>query len=277
MKTALFAWPAGHSLSPPMHNAAFSHLGIAATYEARGIPPRQLPAALAELRTGGWLGVNLSIPHKIAALAHLNEISPAAKAIGAVNTVQVHSGKLHGFNTDADGFYTGLTQLGDVQAGQLAVVLGAGGAARAVCYALLTRGIRVHVVNRTASTAEQLAAEFAPLGTITAGNIYAVEPEAVHIVVNTTAVGMHGGPAPTDLPLPHAVLAKLPRTALLSDLVYNPAITPFLAAANELGFTHTQNGLAMLLYQGALAFTYFTGQEAPVHVMKTALHAALGA
>lgn len=276
MRTALFAWPAGHSLSPPMHNAAFAHLGIRATYEARGVPPAELAQALSELRGGGWLGVNLSIPHKVAALAHLDVLSPAAQAIGAVNTVVVQHGELHGYNTDADGFYAGLSELGKIPVGRSALVLGAGGASRAVCYALLTRGVPVHLVNRTARTAQELAAEFAPLGTITAGDIHDVDIASVGALINTTAVGMHGGPAPSALPLPREMLAKMPRSALVSDLVYNPQTTPLITAARELGLHNTQNGLAMLLHQGALAFTHFTSQPAPVTVMKSALYTALG-
>lgn len=276
MKTALFAWPAGHSLSPPMHNAAFAELGIGATYEARGVPPKHLTRALAELRSGEWLGVNLSIPHKVAALAHVDEMSPAAQAIGAINTVAVQNGRLCGFNTDADGFYAGLQELGPLPAQRSALVLGAGGAARAVCYALLSRGTPVHLVNRTHSTAVELAEQFRAYGTIIASDIHAVPLQQVGVLVNTTAVGMHGGPAPNELPLPRAVLAQLPRSAMISDLVYRPATTPLLAVARELGFTHTQNGLAMLLHQGALAFTHFTGREAPKEAMKTALQGALG-
>lgn len=274
MRAALLAWPAGHSLSPPMHNAAFAQAGLRATYDALAVPPDGLGEMLAELRNGGWLGVNISIPHKVAALEYLDHVSPEALRIGAVNTVVVREGELHGYNTDAPGFFRGLREIGEVQAGQHALVIGAGGAARAVCYALLNAGVNVHLTNRTPEKAIQLATEFTDLGTITSGEISAT---AFDIVVNTTAVGMAGGPAPEALPLSHDTLAELPRTALVSDLVYRPAETPLLRTARELGFAHTQNGLAMLLWQGVQAFELFTGIDAPADVMARALEAGLGA
>lgn len=272
MRTALLAWPAGHSLSPPMHNAAFSETGLRATYEALAVPPEELGEVLTELRSGGWLGANVSIPHKVAVLNHLDQVSPEAQRIGAVNTVVVRAGELHGYNTDASGFLRGLRDIGEVTAGQHALVLGAGGAARAVCYALLNAGVTVHLTNRTPEKADQLASEFADLGTITAGEIPVA---AFDIVVNTTAVGMAGGPAPDALPLAREVLAGLPRTALVSDLVYRPAVTPLLRRAEELGFAHHQNGLAMLLWQGVEAFELFTGIDASVAVMAAALTESL--
>ena len=241
----LFAHPVKHSLSPAMHNAALHALGIAATYEAQDVAPDNLRSALEELRTSGAWGANLSIPHKERALEWLDAVSTDARAIGAVNTVVVRDGALHGFNTDGPGFMRSLEEAGLRDfAGLPVLILGAGGAARGVSYALKAAGARVSLWNRTQSRAKQLAAE---LG-LEAVSDADLEPHVrgAQLLVNTTAVGledMHSSPLPAGL---------LPASGWVCDIVYRP-ITTKLLRDSRLSGLQTIDGLGMLVHQGALA------------------------
>lgn len=270
LKVYLLAHPAGHSLSPAMHNAAFAALGINAHYQAKDIPPEALAAAVAELRAPEVLGANVTIPHKVAILPHLDALSDTASAIGAVNTVINQSGRLIGHNTDASGFIRALRELGGVEPrGQRAVVLGAGGAARAVVYGLLAQGAEVALYNRTAERAAALARALHHLGSVRAlseGEL-ADAVRRCTLLVNATSVGMAQGASP----LPKGLL---PERGTVVDLIYRPARTQLLAEAEAAGLA-TQNGLAMLALQGAEALTCWTGREAPLAVMLAALNAAL--
>lgn len=255
-RVVLLAHPAAHSLSPRMHDAAFAAAGVPARYAALDVPPAELAAAVARLRAAPYLGANVSVPHKEAVARLVDELTGAARAVGAVNTVVRHGARLVGHNTDAPGFLRGLAELGFDPAGAGCLVLGAGGAARAVVWALLGAGARVVVVNRDAPTA-------------------APHLPAARLLVNTTSVGMAGGPDPDGLPLlTPAQLAALPAGAGVVDLVYRPALTPLLRAAAARGHA-TQNGLPMLLWQGALAFEAWTGRPAPAAVMREALERGL--
>lgn len=269
MKRAyLLAHPAGHSLSPVMHNAAFRHLSIAGHYEAMDVPPGQLPEVVAQLRADEVLGANVTIPHKRAVMPFMDDLSPAARAVGAVNTIVNDGGKLTGHNTDARGFLRALIEDADFNPrDKRTVVLGAGGAARAVVYALLTAGVTgLELYNRTPEKAQALAMAFASLGPV---RVLAEErlAERVHgadLLVNTTSVGMeHGGHDPDVSPLPTGLL---PYRGLVCDIVYRPARTRLLKDAAVAGLA-TQNGLPMLVYQGAEAFRMWTGRDAPVEVM----------
>ena len=274
--TAVIGYPLAHSISPRFQQPAFDHLGLAVRYVARETPPEELPAFLTELRGPQWLGVNVTVPHKEAVAAAVDDLSTEARLIGAVNTVRKEAGRLIGHNTDAAGFLRGLTDAACDPQGVAALILGAGGAARAVAVALLQAGARhVTVANRTVSRAERLVATLAAsfdAARLAAGPLQAeaVRPalEGADLVVNTTTVGMAHGPAAAASPLAAALLASLRPGALVYDLVYNPAETPLLQAARAQGY-RTQGGLPMLIYQGAASFELWAGQPAPVELMMT--------
>ena len=259
MRLGILGHPVGHSLSPAMHRAALAARGIAGSYERLDTPPERLRERLEEVRRH-FRGVNVTVPLKEQVLSLLDEVDPAARAIGAVNTVVVEKGRLVGYNTDAPGFLKSLEEAG--VEGRRALVLGAGGAARAVVYALLRAGWEVGVANRTRERAERLVAE---LG----GRV--VGPEAAReadLVVNATSVGLED-PAATPLQ------AELfPQRGYAVDLVYRPLWTRFLREAKARGLG-ALDGLGMLLWQGAIAFELWTGEEAPVEVMRSALRAAM--
>jgi len=261
MRLGILGYPLEHSLSPPMHQAALAALGLKGSYEPLPTPPDALSSRLREVRRG-YRGVNVTVPLKEAVISLLDWVSPEARAIGAVNTIVNEEGRLFGYNTDAPGFLKSLDEAGVT--GRRAVVLGAGGAARAVVFALLSRGYEVAVVNRTRARAERLVAE---LGGRVAGPEAAREAD---LVVNATSVGLLDEEA--------TPLAKeyLPERGFAVDLVYRPLKTRFLREAEEKGLV-VVDGLGMLLWQGALAFERWTGRPAPVAAMKRALYEALGA
>ena len=268
----LFAHPAGHSVSPAMHNAALAALAIDARYEALDVPPERLGEAVADLRRPEVAGANVTIPHKRAVMPWLDVLSADARAVGAVNTITVDGGRLVGDNTDGAGFLRGLAELGVAPRGASCVVLGAGGAARAVAHALLRSGARVALHNRGRRRAEALARALAGAGTVTvlAAGELAGAVAAADLLVQATPVGMEGT-APGASPLAPGVL---PRAGAVIDLVYRPPETPLLAAARAAGL-RTQSGLPMLLHQGALAFERWFGVAPPLDVMRRAALEAL--
>ena len=277
-RAALFAHPARHSLSPAMHNAALETLGIAARYEARDVPPEGLRDALNALRDSGLWGVNLSIPHKEAALEVVDAVSPEARAMGAINTVVVRrdpdgTARLEGLNTDAPGFMRSLADAGVRVAGTDVVVLGAGGAARGVCWALKRAGALVAVWNRSPERARRLAEEFDLEAYLTDDLL----PNAIHGssgLVNTTSVGLE---QPDESPVPDDLLPMGGETGAqwVCDIVYRPLETRLLRVARA-GGVKAVDGLGMLVHQGALALEAWTGREAPVAVMRRAALEALG-
>ncbi len=249
----LFAHPAKHSLSPAMHNAALHALGIDARYEAREVSPKILGSALEGLRTSGAWGANLSIPHKEHALEWLDHVDDAARAIGAVNTVVVRDAALHGFNTDGLGFMRSLEQAGLMSvAGLEVLLLGAGGAARGVGYALRAAGARVAIWNRTYARAVQLAAEL-ELEAVSDANLQS-KVRAAQLLVNTTAVGLEDT---RSSPLPDGLL---PDDGWVCDIVYRPLETKLLRDAAQAGL-QTIDGLGMLVHQGALALEKWLGAQ----------------
>lgn len=266
-----------------MHNAGFAALGLNANYLALDVAPDDLGATLDDVRAGRYLGANVSVPHKERAARLVDELSPEAAAIGAVNTVVLQRGRLIGHNTDAAGFGHALLELPGFEraglAGATCLVLGAGGAARAVVWELVRAGAAVQVMNRNAARASRLVAELEAAGmTPGAASTIATAPDslaAVDLLVNTTTVGMSGGPDPLGLPLLlGSALATLPPAAAVVDLVYRPALTPLLLAAAARGHD-VQNGLPMLVWQGALAFELWTGRPAPVAALRQAAAAGL--
>ncbi len=273
-RVLLLAHPVGHSLSPVMHAAAYRHLGIDARYLALDVAPEALEGAVQGLRRPDVAGANVTIPHKQAVIPWLDGLTEAARRVGAVNTVVPSGGRLIGDNTDGEGFLRALDELGVAPAGLAAVVLGAGGAARAVALALLGAGTEVALYNRGRARAERLATELAPAGGI---RVLAAEalPEAVAaagLLVQATPVGMEGV-AEGISPLPDGVL---PEAGAVVDLVYRPRRTALLTAARAAGLT-VQDGLPMLVHQGALALERWFGVAAPVEVMRRAAEAALPA
>lgn len=273
-----------------MHNAAFAALGIRADYQALDVAPSELDTKLQEIRDGRYLGANVSVPHKEQVARLMDELSPEAAAIGAVNTV-VRQGvvgqgaRLVGHNSDAAGFGRALSELPEIGdaglVGSNCLVLGAGGAARAVVWELVRAGASVRVVNRDPRRASALVTGLEAAG-MARGAALALPGSvgslaAVDLLINTTTVGMSGGPEPLGVPLlPAATLATLAPAAAVVDLVYRPALTPLLLAAAARGHT-IQNGLPMLVWQGAAAFELWTGRSAPVSVLRAAAAAGLAA
>ncbi len=269
----VFSSSAAHSLSPAMHNTAFAALGLDARYEAVGLKEHELPEAVAGLRAADVYGANVTIPHKVAVMPLMDELTPQAQAVGAVNTIINREGVLTGHNTDASGFARALREdAGFDTESRDVVMLGAGGSARAVGLALLRTGATLGVYNRTHDKAVDLVAALERYGNV--GVIRASELDRAvlraSLVVNTTSVG-HETYAPEASPLRAGVLPR----EMVVDIVYRPAETPLLRAAAAAGL-RTQNGLAMLVYQGAEAFTLWTGQGAPVAAMFGALNTSLG-
>jgi shikimate dehydrogenase len=263
----LFAHPAKHSLSPVMHNAALAQLGIAACYEARDVKPENLRDALEELRGSSVWGVNLSIPHKQMALEMVDSMSVEARAIGAINTVVHRDGKLHGLNTDAPGFMRSLEDAGVNVRGCDVVVLGAGGAARGVCWALKQAGAKIAVWNRTPERARELAKEF-KLEAFLTDDLLSNAIEGSSGLVNTTSVGLEN---PDESP----IAGDLFPNDWVCDIVYRPLETKLLRNAREHGIK-TVDGLGMLVHQGALALEAWTGRDVKPEVMRQAALEALG-
>ena len=256
----LYADPAAHSLSPQMHAAAFAVAGWSGSYEARRVAPADLPTAIGELRAPGVLGANLSLPHKETVLILLDDLSPAAQAIGAVNTVVHQGGRLLGDNTDAPGFLAALDEAG-APAGGLSVVLGAGGAARAAVYALRSRGQEVVGVNRTPERAAALTRDLGGQALSAAE----VPWEQVRLLVNASSAGLGDPDASPLTPLP-----ALAAGAFVYDMVYKPAETRLMREARAAG-VRAENGLGMLAHQARLAFAAWTGAQVPASVFLEAL------
>lgn len=252
----VMGWPVTHSRSPVIHKHWFDQHGLRGDYVLLPVLAEHLAAALRGLPALGFAGCNLTIPHKIAALALLDRVEPLAQRIGAVNTVVVEKdGSLTGRNTDAEGFMQSLKDAQpDWRADQAsAVVIGAGGAARAVITGLLHHGAtEVKVCNRTWDTALALQHEFGDAVRAVAWEQRGDALFECGLLVNTTNQGMQGQP-PLDLSLQY-----LPTSALVADIVYAPLQTPLLAAATECG-NPTVNGLGMLINQARLAFEAWTG------------------
>jgi shikimate dehydrogenase len=275
----LIGWPVEHSVSPAMHNAAFDALGLHWHYTLLPTPPGKVKATLTKLKEQGYRGANVTVPHKQVVMPHLDEITGAARDIGAVNTIVVQEGQLIGHNTDGDGFLAALWEAGFEPAEKRALVLGAGGAARAVVYALAQAGCTVAIHNRTVQRAAQLAHHMQRIGVRapvtwvpTTATLTDLDLARFDLLVNATPVGMW--PHTDASPWPETI--PLPSHWTVFDLVYNPAETRLLAQAHAAGATAVC-GLGMLVHQGALAFELWTGQSPPVAVMWAACQQALEA
>ena len=279
LQAGIFGYPIGHSVSPAMHRAAFARSGVDAAYTAWETPPDALADAIAKLRGDDYLGANVTVPHKRAAMAHLDEIDGVAREIGAANTIVNRNGRLFGTNTDAYGFLESLrVESGFDPRGADATLIGAGGAARAAAYALAGAGARsLTIANRTPERAAALASEISERGVSARGigldaTDFANACAGSALIVNSTSVGMLGGPAEGASPVPRGAIG---RGCVVYDMVYNPMETPLLAQAADAG-AQTVGGLPMLVHQGAAAWTLWTGEDAPVETMLEAAKAALG-
>ena len=278
---AVLGHPIKHSVSPAMHNAALADM---ATRDARfaawkyfrfDVPPEQLPQALAKLRAAGFHGLNLTVPHKVLACDLVAEIDPAAKAIGAVNTLRRTATGWMGFNTDGYGLAAALkADLGATFAGAHVVLLGAGGAARgAAVECLRQKCASLWIANRTRANLDALLAALHPLADASALHGFdPAEPPATipsnAIVINATSAGLKPGePAPI-------ALRRLAPGASVFDMIYNPPQTALLRDAAALGLSYA-NGLSMLVHQGARALEIWTGATVPANVMHAAASAAL--
>jgi shikimate dehydrogenase len=252
----VMGWPVAHSRSPRLHGYWLAHYGIAGTYVPLPVAPGRVADALRGLAALGFAGCNVTIPHKLEALRLVDDVDPLAQRIGAVNTIVVRTdGRLSGFNTDGYGFVESLREARKdwkADTGPV-VVLGAGGGARAIVVTLIAEGARdIRLLNRTTARAEELAAAAGPQVRVLPWEQRAAALDSAALLVNTTSQGMVGQP-PLDI-----ALDALPTTALVSDIVYNPLVTPLLAAAKARGNTAV-DGLGMLLHQARPAFRAFYG------------------
>lgn len=260
----IIGWPVEHSLSPAMHNAAFRALGLNWIYAAFPVHPERVPEAVRGLAAAGCAGLNVTIPHKGAVIACCSAVSPAVEAIGAANTlVPDGADGWRADNTDAEGFLRALDEQAPMELdGAEVLVIGAGGAARAVVFALRGRGAHVRVANRTPQRAAELGD---PIPFVR--EVLDVAVTRAALVVNATSLGLHGAEVPPELPL-----AGIGVGQVVADIVYRPGGTPWLAAAAARG-ARPVDGLGMLLHQGAAAFEQWTGVAPPVEVMREALGA----
>lgn len=269
-RLAVLGQPVAHSRSPAMHAAALAELGLADewSYEAIEVAPADFEARVRAMPGEGFAGANVTVPHKLAALALAGEASPAARAIGAANTLSFDGSAIAAENTDAAGL---LAALGRSPAGLRALVLGAGGSARAVVWALATSGAEVSIWNRTAGRAELLARE---LGGATVDGAGAASLGEFDLIVNTTTVGMaqasgREGPTLKELPID---ADSLEARHLVVDLAYGTAETELVRIAKQRD-AEAVDGLEVLVHQGAASLRIWTGQEPPIEVMRRAARA----
>ncbi len=262
--------PIEHTMSPVMHNAVFKELGMDYLYVAFRVRKEELGEAIRGMRALSIRGLNITIPHKVDVIPFLDELDPLAERIGAVNTIVNDAGVLKGYNTDATGFRQALLEREVEPKGKNVVILGAGGASRAISFILAERGANLVILNRLLELdwAEELARQISQVFEkeiealkLDEENLTAVLGGA-DILVNATSVGM--SPNVDETPVP----AKLLNSGLVVfDIVYNPIKTKLLREAEAAG-AKTIGGLNMLAWQGALAFEQFTGQKAPVDLMR---------
>ncbi len=298
-RVGLIGDPVAHSFSPRLQQAAFDALGVAARYELWQTSADALATRVASLLHPQYLGANVTIPHKEAVLPLLDIVDPLASRIGAVNTIVHRNEYLYGYNTDAPGLLNALADYdigtrdenGDVSLkGYTVVLLGAGGAARGAAFAVASASVtRLIIVNRSMERAQQLATDVGKqfvVSSLSSANsaettqVFCLNdtefliPHPRSIIINATSVGMHttnnDGRTEDESPLSSEILARFTPDTFIFDMVYNPVQTRLLIQARALGL-RAVNGLPMLLHQGALAFTLWTGQPAPLDIMRSTL------
>ncbi len=271
----IFGNPIAHTRSPAMHNAAFRALGLHYVYIPFSVPSAALEKATSSIRPLNLVGVNVTVPHKEKILHYLDELSPAASLYRAVNTVINRHGTLYGENTDGQGFLRSLSERKRSVRGREVVLIGAGGAARAVLVALMQAGsAQITIVNRTQSHAKRLMRAYQSLGTtrLVSVPLNTLQDPALMkrtaLVVNSIPLGLHNDTFPA------LDYSATPRRCLFYDLVYRPQPTVFLRRAHH-AQRPTLDGRRMLLHQGALAFELWTGHPAPLRAMSSALTRSL--
>ncbi len=267
---ALIGDPIEQTLSPAMHNAAFRALGLNCAYVTLRVPERFLADAIGGIRALGIAGFNVTIPHKIDIVGLLDELDKSASLVGAVNTVKNDRGKLIGFNTDGDGALRALKgKIGPIK-GKKVVLLGAGGAARAIAFSLANAGAKLTIANRTVPKARALASTIEQKLGINVEMVSLARAELTEalknadVLINATSVGMY---PKADQTLVSA--SMMHRGLIVNDIVYKPLQTRLLREARRAG-GRTIDGLGMLAHQGALAFEIWTGKRAPIKVMEAA-------
>ena len=268
--------PVEHSLSPPMHNAAFHQLKLDYVYVPFHVKRGNLASAIEGARSMGIKGLNLTIPHKIEVINYLDELDEAAELIGAVNTVKFTENKAVGYNTDGFGAVNAIEETTSIS-GKKIIIIGAGGAARAISFQLLLSGVgEVLIANRTREKAcnlkDDLKERFnTSLGCLGLNDELEMELKDADVLINTTPVGMH--PHQDDEPV--VTSAMMNSDLVVNDIVYNPLETGLLREADKAG-AHVVHGTKMLIYQGIEAFRIWTGITPPVEVFETALMRELG-
>ncbi|MFP4257160.1 MAG: shikimate dehydrogenase [Desulfobacterales bacterium] len=251
--------PVGHSLSPLMQNRAFAASGCSGIYVA--FDSKDPRGAADSIRALGISGASVTIPHKVDIMARLDEIDDNARQIGAVNTIVNRDGKLSGFNTDGIGAVRAMEEHGPAS-GKKALIIGAGGAARAVCHGLMQKSASVCIANRTHEKALRLAGDLKAQ----AIPMEEISQNTFDILINTTSVGMH--PDTDAMPVPESVLRP---GMCVMDIIYNPLFTKLLKRAESLG-CRIIDGAGMFVYQGAAQFSLWTGKHAPVKQMRQAVY-----
>ncbi len=272
---AVMGWPILHSLSPALQNAALQQAGLDYAYIALPVPPEELETAVKGLKAMNFRGWNVTIPHKSAIIPLLDEVDEPARIIGAVNTVVNTDGRLKGYNTDAAGFLRGLEEISFSPRGQIVTVLGAGGAARAVLWALLqSKTEKIVLAVRNPGKAEPLAAEFRKYGSIEVCHwedaSFRTHLKNTGLLINTTPLGM----TPHVDCMPPVDLSLLPKDAPVYDIIYTPAKTKLLQEAEATGHP-VINGEYMLAGQGAEGFRLWTGQNPDEGLMRKVLRESL--
>lgn len=275
--TGILGHPLGHTLSPVMHNKAFETLGMDFIYLPFDVRPQDLATAVKALPALGVKGVNVTIPYKEKVMPLLDEIDSLAQKIGAVNTIVIEDHKLHGFNTDGSGFLASLKEEGFDPTAKKVLILGAGGSARAVSFSLASAGVqKITFVARDLLKAEKIASDLSQSFHLTL-EVWGFPslPEDVvgeaHLIVNTTPLGMY----PQENVMPPIKLEGFHRGQHFYDLIYNPLETKLMGEAKKRGLT-VQNGVGMLVHQGAQAFFLWTGKAPPLEIMRQAVYDHVG-
>lgn len=271
---AVIGDPIEHSLSPIMHNVAFQRLNLNSVYLAFKVRSQDLEAAIAGMRSLGILGFNVTVPHKVSVMKYLDKVDRQVVEIGAVNTVVNKDGVLMGYNTDGAGALAALREKGVEAKGRKVVLLGAGGAARALAFAIAPLAESFVILNRTESKAKDLASALKRFNTAVEGKKLSEttlrsELADADILINSMSVGMYPRVDETPVKKKH-----LRQGMTVFDIVYNPLMTCLLKEAEAVG-AHVVGGVKMLVYQGALAFELWTGRKPPVDEMCEAVESVL--